>query len=364
MKMQSKPFRLVPLLMVCAVAPAFAADLPSCSDANYDGNPGRQLFTLNKSNTSLSPEHPLKSQFVNQQCLLTVVPRDRAARLAASSSDRRGPGPNGAGEMVEGPYVIYLSDGGDGGGGGAARRYDAGGGGGGGGAGAIPVRQEITLTPGVYKLTLGAGGPGGARCGGPFGGGPGWGGSPTSIMRVSDGQTIAGLAGADTWQRPSRYANDKLAGRMDGHGGYGPNKTAGGEGGLIKGPIVAVAVVTPEPGVGVAGPAGPIGTLGQPGEAGTLGPIAMAGAPGTTEQTKLGALIVGGGGGGAGTGAGGDGAGEVRHLRDVPPQPGGLGAGGGGGEGGLEVCSAGAPGGNGYIALRPIEVAQAVVPPP
>jgi hypothetical protein len=361
MKTQLKPFRLVPLLMACAVAPAFAADLPSCGDANYDSNPGRQLFTPNVSNASLGIDHPLKSQIVNQQCLLTVVPRDQAMRLASSSSNRHGPGPNGASDLVEGRYVVYLSNGGDGGSGGGARQYDAGGGGGGGGAGAIPVRQEIMLSPGVYKLTLGLGGPGGAMCGGPFGGGPGWGGSPTSMMRISDGQTVAGVQDADSWKRPSRYVNDKLSGRADGHGAAGgPGKTPSGAGGLIGGPIVPVITVSPQ--AGVAGPSGPIGQPVQPGAEYTTVALNQPGQPGASEQTKRGAEIVGGGGGGAGLGAGGDGAGDAgTRFVDEQPQVGGLGAGGGGGAGGLEVCTAGGPGGNGYIALRPMRPVEVSV---
>ena len=342
MKTSIKPMRLAPLLLVCGIAQAYAAELPACAAANFDS--ARQLFTMNQDNTSLSFDHPLSSQLSNQQCLLTVLPRAQAARLRMADG-RRGPGPNGASELLEGRYLVYLSNGGDGGSGGSARPVGGiGGGGGGGGAGAVQVRQEVVLTPGTYKLTLGAGGPGGQACRGTFGGGPGWAGSPTSITRVSDGLTIAGAVDADKWVRLSRYANDQRSGPQDGHGGRGPGKTAGGAGSNVDPGFETVAQAgTGAP--GVAGPSGPSGTPGQ---------------GGSEEPTKLRPHIGGGGGGGAGLGDGGDGGGDAggnaprNAAPDLPPEVGGLGAGGGGGEGRVNLCMPGAPGGNGYIALRPM----------
>lgn len=325
MKTPFSPLYLAPLLLAGSIASAYAADLPPCGAANYDAT--RDLFTPNRSNTADGIEHPIKSQLLNQQCLLTVVPRAQAARLRPAPDGRKGPGPNGADELVEGRYVVYLSNGGAGGAGGTQRED----GGGGGGAGAIQLRQEITLVPGTYKLTLGAGGPGGIACLDDLGGGPGWAGAPTSISRLDNGRTVAGTAGAAAWVRPSRYANDKSAGILDGHGGSGSGMSAGGNGGRTVSPDLEIGA---KPGV-----AGPTGLAGQAG--------------GGEEPGKLAPSISGGGGGGAGLGDGGNGGGESgSKFIDVVPQVGGLGAGGGGGEGRANMCSAGAPGGNGYIALH------------
>lgn len=318
--------RLLPLLLAGAFAPAFAEPLPSCAGKNF--NLTRNLFTSDRYNTAVGVEHPVRTQLVNQQCLLTVVSREQGMRLRTSGGGM-GPGPNGAEAIVEGRYMAYVSNGGDGGGGGS-QRID-GGGGGGGGAGAVQQRQEIVLTPGTYLLTLGAGGPGGQACMGGFGGGPGWGGSPSSIKRLSDGVTIAGVQGADTWQRPSRAENEKMAGKQDGHGGGGYGKSPGGAGGSIS------AMETTPPQAGGIGPSAPRGVGGVPGD--------------KADTTSGTARVAAGGGGGAGLGDGGDGAGETTRRFD-PPQVGGLGAGGGGGIGSRVECTAGAPGGNGYIALR------------
>jgi len=324
--------RLALLLFACGMAPAYAADLPSCAAANYDA--ARDLFTLNKSNTAISLDHPLKSQIVNQQCLLTVLPVNSPARRDAAAQA----GPNRAAGLPARRYVVYLSNGGDGGAGGTQREN----GGGGGGAGAVQQRQVVALSPGVYKLTLGAGGPGGNACNGTFGGGPGWSGSPTSIMRVSDGVTVAGAAGADVWARPTRRANDKSAGVLDGHGGTGAaGQASGGAGGSI-GPGLQSGAVSGT--TDVAGPAGPTGRI-----------VEAGGQPGAGDHPVLGPNIGGGGGGGAGMENGGGGAGETDgRFLDKLAVSGGLGAGGGGGAGFLNQCSAGAPGGNGYIALRGI----------
>jgi hypothetical protein len=65
-------------------------------------------------------------------------------------------------------------------------------------------------------------------------------------------------------------------------------------------------------------------------------------------------LVTAGGGGGATTlASGGAGGGESPGSPNRPPQRGALGSGGGGGEGSKFECDAGAPGGHGFIALRP-----------
>ena len=61
----------------------------------------------------------------------------------------------------------------------------------------------------------------------------------------------------------------------------------------------------------------------------------------------------GGGGGATSRAPGGAGGGEKPGTRNQPPQRGALGSGGGGGEGSRFECDAGAPGGHGFVAVRP-----------
>jgi hypothetical protein len=290
----------------CATAPSgvpvAAADLPNCFDANYDAQRG--LFTMRNA----APDA------VNQQCALTVGPR--GARLAAGS------------------YTVYLANGGGGGAGGTQQGPNRGGGAGGGGAGAREIQATVQLSEGVYRLTLGAGGPGGNACVfAPYylSGGPGWAGSPSSIVRIATGEVVIGAPGADSYARLSRAQHDQSAGVMDGHGGSGPGQTSGGRGGTSQ-------PVTGE-------------RLAQSGQSTRrTGAVGMGGIPGGNED-----LSSAGGGGGAtsradGGGGGGESPGEPNHA----PQRGSLGSGGGGGEGGRFECDAGARGGDGFIALRPI----------
>lgn len=294
-------------------APLAASALPNCFDANYDKERG--LFTMRNELAGA----------VNQQCLLTV----------RSSDD-----PVSSARLLAGSYTVYLANGGGGGAGGtlqspAAMGLGAGGGGGGGGAGAMETKVTVNLVPGVYKLTLGAGGPGGTACirGAGFGGGPGWVGSPSNMIRVATGELIAGVAGADSYARLSRARNEQSAGKMDGHGGSGVGQTSGGD---------AAVAATPT-------------TARIPAEAGesTLasGRSASSGAAGSVSagDQRSGA---GGGGGATAVGSGGGGGGESRGQMEHPPQRGTLGGGGGGGEGSSTECDPGARGGHGYIALR------------
>jgi hypothetical protein len=289
--------------VVPAVPPLSA--LPDCLAANYDSE--HHLFTMRNA----APRQ------VNQQCLLTVWPR----------------GTPSATRITAGRYLVNVSDGGDGGAGGTLQDLLGGGGGGGGGAGARELRREVDLAEGVYKLTIGAGGPGGGPCIPTpfftFGGGPGWLGSPSSIVRVATGEVLAGIPGADTYVRPDKRENEKRAGDPDGHGGSGPGKTKGGDGGRLD--ITGLTPVGADPGQGKSDKPG-----GTPG-------VMVA------DRRQVGS----GGGGGASTqGEGGDGGGEVQRHWILPPERGALGSGGGGGEGTMFVCGAGAPGGNGFIALR------------
>jgi len=288
--------------------------LQDCLASNYD--PALRLFTLRNP----SPGQP------SQQCLLTVSP----AGLLASAT-----------LLPAGRYRINLSDGGDGGAGGTLRAANAkGGGGGGGGAGGREVERVVDLVEGSYKLTLGAGGPGGSACLKTptvlFSGGPGWLGSPSSLVRIDTAEVLLGKPGADKHVRPSKRQNEKFAGNQDAHGGSGPGKTTGGSGGHMD--------VT--------------GSSEEPAEAGYSRAGNEGGAPGAMYGDTR--LVGSGGGGGASTKSeGGDGGGELRGRWSQPPERGLLGSGGGGGEGTQYLCSAGAPGGNGFMSLRAYQARSA-----
>jgi len=309
-----------------AAVPQSAA-LPSCLATNFDAR--RELFTITQPLVTLSPRTgealdakgavlPAARQPVNQQCLLTVGPRASADRPA----------------LAAGRYTLYYSDGGDGGAGGTAR-YN---GGGGGGAGAMQKRVIVDLAPGTYKMTLGAGGPGGVACNDPMPGGPGYPGSPTSLSALSTGAIVAGTPGAEQWKRPTRRELEKMRGNLDGHGGSGPGKAAGGNGGFN----------TPARAYGATDGA----------QSAAAWVDSKAGGNGTGEAPARFSGIGAGGGGGAGLGNGGDGGDTASPVAGRAPDQladiGGLGAGGGGGQGDVNSCTAGAPGGPGYIAFRAV----------
>lgn len=295
-------------------APLVAADLPNCFDTNYDKERG--LFTVKNE----------RAGFVNQQCLLTVTARDELASPA---------------RLLAGSYTLYLANGGGGGAGGTLQGSKiggaGGGGGGGGGAGAMETQTKVNLAPGVYKLTLGAGGPGGTSClpRAGFGGGPGWVGSPSNMTRVATGELVAGVAGADSYARLSRSQNERTAGKMDGHGGSGVGQTSGGDAAVAA--TATTAKIAAEPGESRLA-------------SGYTGPAGAAGAVAAGDKLSG----AGGGGGATGVGAGGGGGGESPGQKELPPQRGTLGGGGGGGEGSATECDPGARGGHGYIALRRI----------
>lgn len=294
-------------------APLAASDMPNCFDTNYDRE--RNLFTMRDERTGA----------VNQQCLLTVTPRDELASPA---------------RLLAGSYTLYLANGGGGGAGGtlqSGKFGSTGGGGGGGGAGAMETQTIVNLTPGVYKLTLGAGGPGGTACmpRAGFGGGPGWVGSPSNMIRLATGELIAGVAGADSYARLSRSQNERTAGKMDGHGGSGVGQTSGGNAAVAA--TATTARIAAKPGESHL-------ASGRTGDSGAAGNVSAG-------DKVSGA---GGGGGATAVGSGGGGGGESPGQMELPPQRGSLGGGGGGGEGSATECDPGARGGHGYIALRKI----------
>jgi hypothetical protein len=297
----------------CAVAPAPGdlASLPDCFESNYDRE--LRLFTPNGALGGAAHQH----------CVLTVVPAGSAAPLR---------------QLGAGRYFVSLANGGGGGAGGTLQILNRpGGGGGGGGAGARETQTTVNLAEGRYVLTIGAGGPGGSECMRnpfPFGGGPGWAGSPSNMVRADSGALVAGLPGAETYARPSRSANERLAGENDGHGGSGPGQAAGGRGAFER--DVGRGWVDAVPGQDKRGPGGSR----DGGDGGAV--------PATGNRTGA-----GGGGGATSFADGGDGGGESARSKDVAPEHGRLGSGGGGGEGNTNDCGPGAPGGNGYIAIRP-----------
>ena len=288
------------------------SELPNCFDTNYDRERGLFMIKTDIGNA------------VNQQCLLTVGPSADAAS---------------ASRLRAGSYRAYFSNGGGGGAGGSVQGFHSGGGGGGGGggAGAAETQAIVYLTEGLYRLTIGAGGPGGSACipTAGLGGGPGWIGSPSNMIRVATGELVIGTPGAERYVRPTRGQTDKAAGKMDAHGGSGPGQASGGHGNLpeTKDTVESKA----QPGAGKL----------------ASGRSAVGGASGvdTAGDKRSGG---GGGGGATSVGRGGAGGGESPGQKEIPPQRGSLGSGGGGGEGSAHECDPGARGGHGYIALRPI----------
>jgi hypothetical protein len=178
-----KTAKLTLMFLACAAAStAFAQNSTDsrCGTTNFDRN--QNTFSIT---------HPTPGT-ANQQCFITVVPKTSwsggVPNLASS-------------QLVEGNYEIVLSGGGGAGGGGgsggeAERDQTKGGSGGGGygGSGAIPVTTVHYLTPGIYRLTIGAGGQGGASNGGRGGDG-----APTSLSNATSGETVAGFSRAEYW---------------------------------------------------------------------------------------------------------------------------------------------------------------------
>ena len=295
--------RMALLVLASASAPAFAQDVPQC--ATFLDN-SQQFFTA-----AGAPDGAL-----NRQCFLTVMPKDGPTSLADFPRLSQYPGP----QLQEGTYEITLSGGGGGGGGGGMLAS------GGGGAGAVPYNTTTYLAPGVYKLTLGTGGRGGVP--GFMVGGNGEDGAPTAMTKAYSTETVAGFRGADTWARapqtqgymvasargiPAPRADGVIA---DGQGARGVNGLgSGGDGGIL-----------PDPDHGRR--------FERPAQDGA--PMVVADIP--TGQPGRGGPRDGGGGGGAGYGNGGDGKSVRTASSDY---------------------QAGMKGGDGFVKLVPIQLAQA-----
>lgn len=290
-------------LATVASAPAFAQDTPQCA-ALYDN--GAQFFTSRG-----APDGAL-----NRQCFLTVMPKDGAQSLSNFPQLSQYPGP----VLTEGTYEITLAGGGGGGGGGGMMAS------GGGGAGAVPYKTTQYLAPGVYKLTIGTGGRGGMP--GFMVGGTGEAGAPTAMTQAYTNETVAGFRGADTWaargDRGFLVASsrnvavtrpDGIIADGQGANGPGPNMGGGGDGGILPDRNRAE----------------------RPAEDGER--MIVAGIP--TGNPGRGGLRDGGGGGGASYGDGGSG-------NSVASGSG---------------YQDGNKGGDGFVKLVPIQIAQATPRP-
>ena len=307
------------MLLGCTALPAFAQDMtpPDCAVANY--NKDQDIFTV------VGPV----GYTLNQQCLLTVLPANQGASQPARPM-------RGMPQYTAGNYVITLTGGGGGGGSGLAQDGVEGGGG---GAGAAPFVTTRYLAPGIYRLTLGMGGDGGRACQTTSYGGRGTDGNPTALSMYNTFETIAGFPGAESWTgSPIRSASFAVASgrRIPGQSDSDDFNGGGGIGVGLQSNGGRGAHAT-ESGAMRAQDGGK--------------PIAeKSGLPGT------GSL---GGGGGAGYGNGGDGQTTVMWAsKDFPVYskawPGQLGGGGGGGASGEITCGSGAPGGHGFVAIRPV----------
>ncbi len=176
-----KSAKLALMSLACSAAiPAFAQNTTDaqCGTTNFDRS--RSAYTI--VNPTLDTP--------NQQCFITVMPKESwpggAPDLASS-------------QLVEGNYDVELSGGGGGSGGSAIRTglgYD--------GADAVAFKGRRYLAPGVYRLTMGAGGKGGQPCLTEELGGRGADGAPTALSQAHTGQTIAGFPRAEYWD--GRYA--------------------------------------------------------------------------------------------------------------------------------------------------------------
>lgn len=313
-----KPAKLAVMVLASAAVPALAqSSLPQCAPTMVDKD--QQWFTVANSAPGA----------VNQQCLLTVVPRGSGAL---------GMRPGQPVQLDEGDYLITLTGGG--GGGGSGVPVD-GIGGGGGGAGAAPSQHRVHLEPGAYRLVIGTGGDGGNSCQSANLRAPGGDGNPTSLMAENSGITVAGFQGAEMWagRAPKRFTYAVASGRRATPPAESdPN--ADNSGGKPEGSQSA-------------GGSGITGDQSKAQDGGMLRGVALStpGAPGKGDA---------GGGGGAGYGNGGDGQTQDIKLGEFgsPPyiltaRPGTMGGGGGGGSSGSTICGPGAAGGHGFITIRP-----------
>jgi hypothetical protein len=202
-----KTAKLTLICLACAAAlPAFAQNTTDsrCGATNYDR--ARDMYTIVRSTNNVP----------NQQCFITVVPK---------ASWQGGANDPSTSQFIEGNYQITLA--GAGGGGGAAGQPGSGSRGkdGGAGSGAQDANTSTVsryLSPGIYRVTLGAGGMGGTS------GARSVEGAPSSLSNTATGETVAGFAGAENW-RPS--AAGTTGGPASGGSAASGTTAAGGDGG-------------------------------------------------------------------------------------------------------------------------------------
>jgi hypothetical protein len=268
-----------------------------------------QCAALFDSNQNFFSARNAPADALNRQCFLTVMPKDGPASLAGFPNLAQYPSP----QLMEGTYEIILSGGGGGGGAGGFLSS------GGGGAGAVPSKTSQYLSPGVYKLTLGTSGKGGVN------GGAGGNGNPTSVTKAYTNELIAGFRGADMWTGSASQTYVVASAGRGSIGGGGAD-SSGGRG---------------VDGRGNGGAGGQQPDKNGNGEISSQSGGAMVVAGITTGTPGLGGSRDGGGGGGAGFGNGGQGNSGDRM-------------------GNHELGNAG---GNGFVMLRPIQLAQATPAP-
>jgi hypothetical protein len=162
---------------------ACAAAVPALAQNTTDSQCGMTNFDRERNFYTIVTRAPAT---LTEQCFITVVPRDSWSGGAPDLARSR---------FVEGNYDVVLSGAGGGGGGGVAREdgsgYD--------GADAIPDRRTVYLAPGVYRVTIGAGGHGGSPSLTADQAGRGADGGPTSLSDAHSGRTVAGYPGAEAW---------------------------------------------------------------------------------------------------------------------------------------------------------------------
>jgi hypothetical protein len=187
-----KSIKVVLAALLCGgtgLALAQNTTIPHCGATNYAGG---NVYTIIRSTPT-----------PNQQCLVEV----------RSKKTAKGAPPDFlTSQFVEGNYDVALAGGGGGGGGGGEEGcavcvgqpgQDA-----------IVSTSSVYLAPGIYKLTIGAGGLGGAGVSGGSG-------SPTNIATAA-GITVAGFPGAEAFSTSlagARGEGTKGAGGIGGENG-------------------------------------------------------------------------------------------------------------------------------------------------
>ena len=199
--MKTAKFTLMFLACAAATSALAQENLPQCGSANF--NQTQNAFTIANSPAGA----------VNQQCFITVVSKQEWTGGMPNPTTSR---------FIEGNYEVELSGGG-GGGGGATPTVGAGD-----GDSAIPIKRTRYLSPGVYRMTIGAAGQGGQSCQSSRSGARGGDGAPTSMSAANSGQTVLGFANAESWDRNTAQSNRFAA------SGRGRGDDTAGRGSMVR----------------------------------------------------------------------------------------------------------------------------------